>query len=611
MRRFAVSGLALAAVLVCPAPARSDGDPRLAVLTAMREELARSITRLRLPGYEAPYFIAYGVREHDGRELSGKFGAVEVDRAGRSRRGYVEVRVGDYQLDNSGGTDDLPFDPDAPDAWEPETAIALDDDPTAIRASLWLLTDQRYKRALAGYAKKRGRRATTVVEDEALPSFSREAAQKAIEPAEPVRFDRAKLADRVRKAGALFKRYPEVFDAGVRIAADRTTRWLVTSEGSEIISERIIYTTVVSGATRARDGMLLEHEKAFYTATVEALPDDEALARVVAELSGELHALREAPLSDPYSGPAILMPQAAGVFFHEAVGHRLEGERQNDEKEGRTYKGQIGRRILPEFLSVHDDPTLRAAGPKREALNGYYRFDDEGVAARDVTLIEAGVLRDYLMSRTPITGSVRSNGHGRAEGTADPMGRMANLVVRSSKRVPEAQLKKMLLDEVRRQGKPFGLVIRDITGGSTNTTNYGFQAFKGQPRLVYRVDARSGAETLVRGVDLVGTPLASINKIVAASDTDGVFNGFCGAESGFVPVSTVAPAVLMTEIELQRSQRALERPPVLPPPWNDPAPRQPPGETRSTGVPASHGGVPPSLGPAQLKPVPQIAPPTP
>jgi TldD protein len=303
----------------------------------------------------------------------------------------------------------------------------------------------------------------------------------------------------------------------------------------------------------------------------------------VGELATELRALREAPLIDPYTGPAILMEEAAGVFFHETIGHRLEGERQNDEKEGRTFKGQVGRRVLPEFLSVIDDPTVRTGGGMQApaqgggpavartpvSLNGWYTFDDEGVSARKVTLIEHGVLRDYLKSRTPITGSLRSNGHGRAEGTADPMGRMANLFLRSTKKVPVSRLKEMLLEEVRRQGKPFGLIIRDITGGSTNTSNFGYQAFKGQPRLVYRVDAKTGAETLVRGVEMVGTPLTTVSRIVATSDTEGVFNGFCGAESGFVPVSTVAPAVLMSEIELQRTQKAAERPPLLPPPWSD------------------------------------------
>lgn len=546
-------------------PARPETDARPAVLGLMREELDRSMKKLRLRDYQAPYFIAYTVRDYDKHDVIGKFGAVFRDAHDRARHAHVEVRVGDYKLDNTQSAQELPFDPDQPDAYDPDHDAPVDDDGDSLRATLWLLTDDGYKHALSSYARKRGRRATTLVEDEDLPSFSREPAGRAVEPAQPVRFDRERVARAVREVGARFKRHPELFDAAVRIGATRVTRYLVNSEGTELVSERVIWTAMLSAAARAPDGMLLEHEKAFYAATEAGLPDTAGLLKTVDELAGELRALREAPVIDPYTGPAILMQQAAGVFFHEAVGHRLEGERQDDDKEGRTFKGQIGKRILPEFIGIVDDPTRRREG--EVDLNGYYQWDDEGVRARPVVLVEGGLLRDFLKSRTPIAGSPRSNGHGRAEGVNDPMGRMANLVVRSSRQVPEAELKRMLLDEVRKQGKPFGLLIRDITGGATNTSNYGFQAFKGQPRLVYRVDAKTGAETLVRGVEMVGTPLASINRIVATSDKVGVFNGYCGAESGFVPVSTVAPAILMSEIELQRSQRTRERPPLLPPPW--------------------------------------------
>jgi predicted Zn-dependent protease len=552
------------------------------ILEAMQAELSRSMARLRLKSYEAPYFIAYAVRDYQQRAVASRFGAQVEKNNSHARQASVEVRVGDYQLDNTSSDRELAFDMGDNEQWDPPTDAPIDDDPQAIRATLWLLTDSKYKHALSAYAKKRGKRATTITEDENLPSFSREAPAHHIDPVTAFNWDEGTLAERSRRASALFKQFPDLFDGGVKITGDHVTRWFVNSEGTAVTTERTIYSVHLNAATRAKDGMLLEHEKDFYGRTLEELPDDKQLVETITILANELHALREAPMVDPYTGPAILMEEAAGVFFHETVGHRLEGERQNDEKEGRTFKGQVGRAVLPEFLSVIDDPTARTAlvtdgaaplgtGNKAHqvALNGWYSYDDEGVAARKVTLIDNGVLRDYLKSRTPIAGSLHSNGHGRAEGTADPMGRMANLFLRSTKRVSLTRLKEMLLEEVRRQGKPFGLIIRDITGGSTNTSNFGYQAFKGQPRLVYRVDAKTGAETLVRGVEMVGTPLTTVSRIVATSDTEGVFNGYCGAESGFVPVSTVAPAVLMSEIELQRTQRAMERQPILPPPWTD------------------------------------------
>lgn len=551
-------------VLASLAPRHSEaGEPPL--VTALRTEMARAQTKLRLRGYEAPYFLAYAIRELENFEMVGRFGALQRKDHNRSRAAYVEVRVGDYQLDNSGDPSDATMDPDDVDGYEPGTEVSLDESADAIRGTLWLLTDMKYKRALSAFAKKRGRRANSLIEDEDLPSFSKEKPVTAIAPARSLDRDEAALADLVRAASGRFRDYANVFDANVRVDGERVRRTMLTSEGTLVVTERVIYGLHLVAGSRAKDGTLVEQQRDFYGHAPSDLPNKETLLAAVDRMAKELAGLERAPVIDPYNGPAILMEEAAGVFFHETLGHRLEGERQNDQRDGRTFRGQIGKRVLPEFLTITDDPTQRTAGT--QPLNGYYTHDDEGVPARSVKLVDKGVLRDFIKSRTPIAGSPHSNGHGRSEATARPMSRMGNLFVRSDKRVSITELKRLLLEEVRKQGKPFGLIITDIAGGSTNTSNYGYQAFKGQPRLVYRVDAKTGEETLVRGVEMVGTPLTSVSRIVATSDTEGVFNGYCGAESGYVPVATIAPAVLMTEIELQRAQRPKERPPILPAPW--------------------------------------------
>jgi predicted Zn-dependent protease len=541
-------------------------DPRLVVLGALKDELARSKQKLRMPNEEGPYFIRYAVREYDDYDLAARVGALVEDNYQHVRQGAVEVRVGSYQFDNTADDSaEKAFDVEDFDRYEPPVFVPVDNNIDALRATMWLQTDARYKQALATLHKKRGARVTKMVEDEKMPSFSREKPSKAVDPAIDVTLDRAKWEDRIRRISALFKAYPEIFDSQVKMSVDHQTRYLVTSEGTELVNERLIYSVQLIAAARAPDGLLVNHFKSFYGARESELPGDEELTRTAAQLADEVKRLRNAPMLDPFNGPAILLPEAAGVFFHEALGHRLEGERQNDNKEGATFKGQIGKPVLPTFVSVLDDPTLAKVG--NLSLNGHYGFDDEGVASRPVTLVDHGILRNYLKSRTPVKGSLESNGHGRAEGTLDPIGRMASTIVKSDKVVPYAELKKMLLEEIRRQKKAFGLIIADISGGQTNTTTYDFQAFKGMPRIVYRVDANTGEETLVRGVEFVGTPIGSLNRIVAAGDQVAVFNGFCGAESGYVPVSTVAPAVLISEIELQRTRRALERPPILPAPW--------------------------------------------
>jgi predicted Zn-dependent protease len=549
-----------------PAHAADPPDPRLGVLKALKDEMSRSKQRLRLPGEDGPYFIRYLVRDYDDRDLVARFGALIEDDKTRARQANVEVRVGDYKFDNTADDSTEKFmDMDDFDRYEPPIAAPIDDDVDGLRSTLWLQTDARYKQALALLHKKRGNRVTKMVEDESMASFSREKPAHAVDKPLAAGLNHDAWAARLRKISALFKAYPEIFDSQVKLSVDHQTRYIVTTEGTELVNERLIYGLHMFATSRAKDGLLVNHFKSFYGASEGEMPDDATLERTARQLADEVKQLREAPMLDPFNGPAILLPEAAGVFFHEALGHRLEGERQNDNKEGATFKGQIGKNILPPFISVLDDPTVAKMGDV--SLNGHYAFDDEGVTAFPVTLVDHGVLRNYLKSRIPVKGAPQSNAHGRSEGTLDPIGRMANTIVRSDKQVPYAQLKQMLLAEIKRQGKPFGLIIADISGGQTNTTTYDFQAFKGMPRIVYRVDAETGKETLVRGVEFVGTPIGSLNRILATSDNTAVFNGFCGAESGYVPVSTAAPAVLISEIELQRTRRAMERPPILPAPW--------------------------------------------
>jgi predicted Zn-dependent protease len=560
----ALLALALAAPSAqVPGPA----DERAAVLSAMTAELSRSMERLRLGGYEAPYFVAYQVKDHTRAELAGRYGAIFEDSARRDRDLYVDLRVGGYDFDSSGPEESaLLLGVEGPSWWAPKEA-PLDGDVQALRTALWLATDERYKEALASYFKKKSREVYRAASEIRAASFSRETPNRHVDPPRPLPFDRERWRGIVRETTALFRAHPEVFDSSVKVVAERQVRWFASSEGTALVTEEALYGVHVQAVTRAPDGQLLEDGRDFYARAEAALPSPEALRAAAAQVIAELEALRRAPAIDPYTGPAILEAEAAGVLFHEAVGHRLEGERLEDDKDGQTFKGQVGKVVLPAFLTIVDDPTLAAANGT--PLNGTYAFDEQGVAARRTVLVKDGRLETYLLSRRPVRPFERSNGHGRSQGARPPMARMANLLVESSRRVSAAELKRMLMAEARRQGKPYGLVVRDITGGNTNTASYGYQAFKGTPRLVYRVDARTGAEELVRGVELVGTPLASVNKVLATSDATRVFNGFCGAESGFVPVSTVAPAILVGELELQRVARANERAPILPSPWSE------------------------------------------
>ena len=545
-------------------------NPRLALLSAMEQEGARSMQRLRLAGYEPPFFLSYQLKDQQHEEVSGRFGAVSDDVSRRDRRVQVDVRVGSYDLDSSSRDDVLMFLGSEGQTWSAPRDAPLDDDPQALRNALWLITDEKYKEALSSYFKKKSKGVYRADEADRAPSFTREPPQRHVDPIRRFTFDRPRWRGEVRRLTGLFRGHPDVFDASVKVTGEKQVRWFTSSEGSALVTEDTVFGVHVQAVARAVDGQLLENSRDFYARDEAKLPSPEKLEREVRALILELEALRTAPVVDPYTGPAILAPEATGVLFHEAVGHRLEGERQDDDKEGQTFKGQVGKAILPSFLSVLDDPTQQAEG--EVALNGAYAYDDQGVPAQRTVLVEDGVLRTFLLSRRPVKPFARSNGHGRSQSSLPPVARMGNLVVRSKKQVPMTELKRLLIEEAKRQGKPYALIIQDITGGNTNTMSYGYQAFKGTPRLVYRVDVATGEQELVRGVELVGTPLSSVSRVVATGDEVRAFNGYCGAESGYVPVSTVAPAALVSEVELQRVAHASERSPILPAPWGEERP---------------------------------------
>jgi len=296
-------------------------------------------------------------------------------------------------------------------------------------------------------------------------------------------------------------------------------------------------------------------------------PTNDAVFAAEKTMRSELEGLVKAPLVEPYAGPSMLTGRAAAVFFHEVFGHRDEGFRQKDVSEGQTFARKVGESIMPEFISIVDDPTkLRL---NKDVLLGSYPFDDEGVPSQRVVLVDKGVLKGFEMSRQPLKEFPNSNGHGRRQLGAAPDSRQGNLIVESNRKVSNAELRRLFIEEIKKQGKTFGLLFDDIAGGFTFTGRGQPQAFRVEPLVVYKVYADGRPDELVRGVNIVGTPLLSLMKIVATGDTTEVFNGYCGAESGSVPVSAAAPPMVISEMEVEKKESSTDRPPVLPPPAHD------------------------------------------
>jgi predicted Zn-dependent protease len=370
----------------------------------------------------------------------------------------------------------------------------------------------------------------------------------------------------------MFRESAAVLNSIVTFSALAENEYQVTSEGTRLQFGQVRYRLELQVQGKAEDGMDINRYANFDWTEPAGTPDDASVKAQVRQLIKETEALRVAPLVEPFAGPVLLTGRAAAVFFHEVFGHRAEGHRQKDISEGQTFAKKVGEQILPEFLTIVDDPTTGSVG--KQDLLGHYPYDDEGVAAQRVPLVEKGILKNFLMSRSPLVGFPHSNGHGRRQVGYDPVARQGNLIVRSDKTMTNAQLRQALMGEIKKQGKPFGLLIDDIAGGFTNTARGLPQAFQVQPLVVYKVYPDGRADELVRGVDIGGTPLVSLTKIAATGDTPEVFNGYCGAESGWVPVSAVAPAMLITEMEVQKKETSTDKPPILPHPSHDPAARR-------------------------------------
>ncbi len=529
---------------------------------AMKAELDRST---KILGSQDPpaYYIGYTLTDSQRATVSGSNGALLQSDENHNRWLEVTVRTGSYQLDDTHKIDGK----QAPNGG-PGTSAPLDDAPEVLRRAIWLETDKQYRAAAEAFIKIKTGKEVQVQTVEALtPDFSHEKPQQFTGPWASFTLDRKPWEQKVRDYTSYFRESPAIINSIVTFTALAENTMQLTSEGTQLQFGQIRYRLEIFIQGKATDGMDIDRYYNFDWVNPSDAPDDKAVRAASAQVRKELEGLVVSPLNDPTVGPALLTGRAAAVFFHEVFGHRAEGHRQKDVNEGQTFAKKINESILPDFLSVVDDPTMKRLG--KQDLLGYYQYDDEGVIGERVTLVDHGVLKNFEMSRSPIAGFPNSNGHGRRQLGATPVSRQGNLIVESNKAVSNAQLRAKLIELIQQQNKPFGLLIDDIAGGFTFTGRGQPQAFQVEPLVVYKVFADGRPDELVRGVDIVGTPLAALTKIVATGDTPEVFNGYCGAESGYVPVSAAAPAILTSELEVQKKQTSTDRPPILPPPAHD------------------------------------------
>ncbi|MBR4682979.1 MAG: hypothetical protein IKP06_06750 [Elusimicrobiaceae bacterium] len=441
----------------------------------------------------------------------------------------------------------------------------FDANPTAFRLALWRATQQMAETAQEEFGKvKTNSQAAAERQDNSndfvLPPLSRFCREQELKT-----FDTEKISRLLLKASELVKGKSFVQDSNFSFRVEQGHRYFADSVGTQLKIPFLFVRLSYDLRNQLADGAELERTNAYDVVDENQLPSEEQFLQDVRQSLAELEALSKAPEADPVTAPAILRSRAMAVFVHEVLGHRLEGHRQKQDSFGKTFTSKIGQAVTAPFVTIVDDATLSSF--KGKPLRGFYEYDDEGVKAVPVTLVQAGVLRGFLMSSSPIENFTVSNGHGRAALGKAPVARMGNTRLMASQTVSYEELEKQLLQEIRAQQKPYGYIIEDLSGGFTMTDTDMPQVFKLEPKLVYRMYP-DGKKEIVRGADIVGTPLVSFGQILAAADDDDVFNGTCGAESGWVPVSAISPSVLLKSLEIERTAKREKKPPLLPPPYS-------------------------------------------
>lgn len=535
------------------------------LLQLMKQELKYSMEELKKQEY-APYYMNMRAMDDYTITVESSFGAVAMSRSNRMRTLVPQIRLGSPELDNfKYNTQGGMYGPHAQGAQG--VILPLDDDEDAIREAIWREVLMRYEFARNMYEQVKTRASVSVADEDKAPCFSKAPVEHYYEAPLAAGMQKMDIKRdweyRLNAVSAVFKSCPDLREGNASFSFQVLRTYFVNSEGSVVVQNRVATRVMLSASLKAADGMELPLNIDYFAYTPDELPDEEKMISDAKDMIQRLLALKDAPIADPYTGPAILSGPASGVFFHEIFGHRLEGHRLKTG--GQTFKKMVGEQVLPTEFQVYCDPLLKEyAGTE---LYGHYMYDDEGVKARRVDNVVDGRLKEFLMSRVPLDGFPVSNGHGRTSGGGDPVSRQSNLIIETTRPYTDEELKAMLKEEAKKQGKEYGYFFRTVTSGFTYTGEGGsLNSFNVTPLEVYRVFVDGRPDQLVRGVDMIGTPLSMFSSIAAAGDKPSVFTGVCGAESGWVPVTASSPMIFVSQIETQRRAQERDIAPILPAP---------------------------------------------
>jgi TldD protein len=524
-----------AAMVAAHAAANGDG-----LLEALLTELDRSKAQLKMDQVQAPYFIEYRVNDVEDIGLEAAFGALRDNQHLHFRILRVVVRIGDYKQDSHFGR-----------SQGESTILPLDNDPIALRHQIWLTTDDAYKAAGQGLAEKQAALKQFSADPSPVDDFAKAPQMIAVEPTVSLHVDEAAWKKTLEDVTNLYRQYPDVQNVSASARFTAANEYLVNSEGTVTRNGKTTYSVALSSAAQAADGMRLGRSPAFMVARAEELPSREKLIGEAKKMLDTVVALRQAPIvEEEYRGPILFAPDAADDIVASLIGQNLLGQKPQLGKPNRTtgaFATSYKTRVLPNFLSVVDDPTMKEFQGK--SLVGSYAVDSEGVKAERVSTVENGLLSNYLIGRVPIRDFPASNGHGRAAPGSPPGPSLGVLVVKSSDAQSAGELKKKVVQMVTDQGKEYGYRVETLGPGNS-------------PRLLYRVYAKDGHEELVRGAVFSELDIRALRSDLIAVGNDPLVSN----RAGGAPTTIISPSLLFDELEVKRADTSKDKLPDYPAP---------------------------------------------
>ena len=511
------------------------------ILSALSNEMSRQMDVLK--GNEmSPYYIQFRVIDTEKTTISASLGGLkEIDIL--NKRYFQPIyRIGSYKIDNIG--------------------VMRGQMATFKQIPLFMKSDD-----LAGFIRShcnnvylnavKGKASGLMITNTKNPQdtmyhFSEAPISIYYEPESgEKRLDAEKWKNKVREYSNMFSDDIMFTDGTVSISQFIDRHYITTSEGIQVVQNKTGIELNITGYSQAEDGEKVNIFKSYFAHSIYELPSDSTVIKDILYIKQKLKELINSKRGESGTAPVIFSGSAASVFFHEVIGHRVEADEFRIKSSSKAFSAKSGERLLPSWLSLYDDPTIK--NYNGIPLTGYYMYDDEGVPGEKVDIFTNGILTGFLTSRLPTSQDHRSNGHARSYPGFLTISRQSNLIVKSDSLISDSELRNSLLTEIKKQGKEYGYYIESVSGGLTNMYTFSINAFNVKPVLAYKVYADKRPDELIHGMSFIGTPMDIMTKIIAIGGNEEVFNGYCGSTSGWIPVSAVSPSILISSIELQNS----------------------------------------------------------